>query len=220
MTRHIFLLTDGAVSDYKQVIQLIDDRAIQTNSRVHSFGIGSGASIDLVKESAQAGCGSHFFIYNNNEIEEKVILALQRNFLPIRLIEEVVLVDRDNKILENLKGLIGRPLSEKNKLAPEKQLNISIIAKDEELANLDQIRLKIFDPNTEKSEWESVKVTHATDSNFKEMIGHLCGQQTIRSLPFSLEKQEVEKMKCEISKLFNVLHYSTSMIAKLKLTEA
>ena len=131
MTRHIFLLTDGAVSDFKQVIQLIDDRAIQTNSRIHSFGIGSGASIDLVKESAKAGCGSHFFIYDNNEIEEKVILALSRNFLPIRIIDEIVLVDQKNKIIDNLKGLIGKPLSEKNKLAPEKQFNLSIIAQDE-----------------------------------------------------------------------------------------
>ena len=70
------MLTDGAVWDTDKVINLIDEHAISTNSRVHSFGIGSGADSQLIKGSATAGCGSYHFIDDVLQIEEKVILAL------------------------------------------------------------------------------------------------------------------------------------------------
>jgi len=40
--RHLFLLTDGAVSNTNQVIDLIKANAGTT--RVHTFGIGNGVS--------------------------------------------------------------------------------------------------------------------------------------------------------------------------------
>ncbi len=40
--RHIFLLTDGDIDDPKLVINLIKKNAV--NNRVHSIGVGSGAS--------------------------------------------------------------------------------------------------------------------------------------------------------------------------------
>ncbi len=46
--RHLFLLTDGAVGNTSQVIDLIKTNS--ENNKVHTFGIGSGASTELVKE--------------------------------------------------------------------------------------------------------------------------------------------------------------------------
>lgn len=57
-------------------MDLITKKALKTNARVHTFGVGNGASTELIKNAASAGLGSYSFIYNVKEIEEKVILAL------------------------------------------------------------------------------------------------------------------------------------------------
>lgn len=62
MRRQIFLLTDGAVHNTDQIINLIEQKALDTNSRVHTFGVGRGASTQLIKGAAIAGFGSHAFI--------------------------------------------------------------------------------------------------------------------------------------------------------------
>mmetsp|Transcript_643 Transcript_643/g.746 ORF Transcript_643/g.746 Transcript_643/m.746 type:complete len:173 (+) Transcript_643:1384-1902(+) len=49
MKRQIYLLTDGAVWNTEGTIQLAEKYALATNSRIHTFGVGSGASTELVK---------------------------------------------------------------------------------------------------------------------------------------------------------------------------
>ena len=44
LKRQIFLLTDGAVYNTDAIVHLVGNKAIETNSRVHTFGVGSGAS--------------------------------------------------------------------------------------------------------------------------------------------------------------------------------
>lgn len=58
--RHIYLLTDGAVSDTEAVVELIKSNSNKTC--VHTFGIGSGVSTELIKECAVAGRGHYSFI--------------------------------------------------------------------------------------------------------------------------------------------------------------
>jgi hypothetical protein len=72
-------LTDGAVSNTKDVIALISKNAI--GNRVNTFGIGSGCSIELVRDGAFAGLGHYSFITDLKLIEEKVIEALSKDFL-------------------------------------------------------------------------------------------------------------------------------------------
>lgn len=76
--RHIYLLTDGAVEDTKLVTELIKDN--NKHNRVHTFGIGSGVSTELIKDSALAGLGNFAFINRPEEIESKVLAALQKNY--------------------------------------------------------------------------------------------------------------------------------------------
>jgi hypothetical protein len=65
---HIYLLTDGAVSDTGEVIDLIKHhRNLTPSITVHTFGIGSGASESLVKGCAFLGGGNFTFIYKKEE---------------------------------------------------------------------------------------------------------------------------------------------------------
>ena len=64
---HIFLLTDGAVFNTNEVIKLVQQNA-NMQQRVHTFGIGDGASERLIKNCAFKGFGNYFFIYDEAEI--------------------------------------------------------------------------------------------------------------------------------------------------------
>jgi hypothetical protein len=63
------------------VIQLCKTGADET--RVHSFGVGSGCSKYLVKEVAKAGRGSYSFVDEKSDnLKGKVITALTRAVEP------------------------------------------------------------------------------------------------------------------------------------------
>jgi von Willebrand factor A domain-containing protein 5 len=78
LPRCLYLLTDGAVSNTEEVVNLI--RQNNQNCSVNTFGIGSGADESLIKNSAKAGRGHFTFIYELQEIETKVIEALTKDF--------------------------------------------------------------------------------------------------------------------------------------------
>lgn len=69
-------MTDGAVSNPDLVINLIAENAEHT--RVHTFGMGSGVSTYLIEEAANAGRGTASFVSDNEDISDKVILALEQ----------------------------------------------------------------------------------------------------------------------------------------------
>lgn len=76
LQRNVFLLTDGAIKNSDQVILLIEKQ--NYNSRLHTFGIGSGASSYLVNESAKAGKGKSFLVPDQDpSLSSKVIQTLK-----------------------------------------------------------------------------------------------------------------------------------------------
>ena len=89
---HIYLLTDGAIRDTQQVVKLVE-----TNSnifqRVHTFGVGSGASEELIKNVAFKGFGHYYFIYEESELEEKVVSALSKTRLNYQVLQKVFFCD-------------------------------------------------------------------------------------------------------------------------------
>ena len=77
----MFVLTDGGVSNTNSVLSKIKE--FNHHTRVHSFGIGSGASIYLVKEIAKEGKGSSTLIADNDpHLKAKVIKALKKASKP------------------------------------------------------------------------------------------------------------------------------------------
>jgi hypothetical protein len=78
--KRIFLLTDGSVSAPERVIEHIEKCCGEENddTRVFTFGIGQGCNKRLVKESAKAGKGKHYFVMENemDQLKSKVIDSL------------------------------------------------------------------------------------------------------------------------------------------------
>ena len=83
------MLTDGAVHNTREIIKLVDQNACMKDFRVHTFGIGSGASQELIKDVAFAGNGTYSFVFDLEKIEETVIQALSKNYSPILKITKI-----------------------------------------------------------------------------------------------------------------------------------
>jgi hypothetical protein len=76
----VFLLTDGQVTNTDDVIALV--RRHSDTTRVFTFGIGAGASDQLVKGVARAGRGAAESIAPGERIEGKVLRQLKRALSP------------------------------------------------------------------------------------------------------------------------------------------
>ncbi|CAN0240198.1 unnamed protein product [Lampetra planeri] len=73
--RQLMVLTDGEVSNTRDVISLVKKNA--NNHRCFSFGIGDGASTELIKGIAASGGGTAEFITGKERLQGKVLKALK-----------------------------------------------------------------------------------------------------------------------------------------------
>jgi len=74
-SRQIFLLTDGQVSNEKEVMNLVAKHA--KTARVFTLGIGDSVSHHLVEGVARNGNGTSFFAIEGERIEKKVLKQLK-----------------------------------------------------------------------------------------------------------------------------------------------
>jgi hypothetical protein len=82
------------------VVNLI--RAHNQNCSVNTFGIGSGADEDLIKNCAKAGRGHYTFIDKLDEIECKVIDALTKDFFDYLVVKDIRVFDDKTKVYRDL----------------------------------------------------------------------------------------------------------------------
>ncbi|KAM9318861.1 von Willebrand factor A domain-containing protein 5A-like [Pholidichthys leucotaenia] len=74
-TRQLFVFTDGAVGDTNQVIDLVKKNS--SSHKCFSFGIGNGASADLINGMAKEGGGQAQFVTETDSLEPKVMQSLR-----------------------------------------------------------------------------------------------------------------------------------------------
>ena len=95
--KQVFLLTDGGVSNTQKVIELVKNNV--RFSRVHTIGIGSSVSRDLVVECAAKGKGHAIFIENGEDPAAKVIQLLNDSLTPVI---SGVQLDFDSAVVESI----------------------------------------------------------------------------------------------------------------------
>eukprot|EP01022_Parablepharisma_sp_SALTPOND_P004413 TRINITY_DN120238_c0_g1_i1.p1 TRINITY_DN120238_c0_g1~~TRINITY_DN120238_c0_g1_i1.p1 ORF type:complete len:840 (+),score=109.49 TRINITY_DN120238_c0_g1_i1:77-2596(+) len=78
---NIIFITDGAVHNEEKVVDYIKKN--RGNSRLHTVGIGSGASSYLIKEAALAGKGVYDFVTGGEEITPKITNLLAASLMPV-----------------------------------------------------------------------------------------------------------------------------------------
>lgn len=72
----------------------------QTKGKFHVFGLGSGVEKEFIKNAAEAGNGSHYFITDPSEINQTVMKALQSDFVDYIKIIETSFLDASNTIIK------------------------------------------------------------------------------------------------------------------------
>ena len=95
--KHVFLLTDGAVSNTQGVLRLVKEKT--KYCRVHSIGIGNGASFELIQGSAENGKGKSIMISDDENPSEKIIELLESTLTA--LISDITL-KYDNNLVESI----------------------------------------------------------------------------------------------------------------------
>ena len=85
-------MTDGGVYNTEKVIQMVGRNC--QYSRVHTIGIGSGSSAELIEGCAKKGKGSHVFIDDTEDASEKIIQLLTDSLSPV-ISKAVLQFDRE-----------------------------------------------------------------------------------------------------------------------------
>ena len=80
LSRQIMVLTDGETEGVSDIMRLVESSP--QRFRVFSFGIGSGASRELVNGIANAGRGKAVYVQNVSEMEQKVLHIMNLAFSP------------------------------------------------------------------------------------------------------------------------------------------
>jgi len=135
---HIFLLTDGAICDTQRVVNLVAEKC-NFHQRLHTFGIGSGASEELIKQCASRGLGQFYFIYNGEEIEECVVAALCKTRLSYLILQKATLFDSNGLEIETPLKTTAQPLLEGNFVDLTCLLPSGVTAKS--------FRVEVLEPN-------------------------------------------------------------------------
>ena len=78
--RQLFILTDGAVSNSQECIQMA--KAERNNARVFTLGIGASADRHLVKGLARAGGGTYAFALEGEQLAKMVVGQLRQALAP------------------------------------------------------------------------------------------------------------------------------------------
>src|SRR6266480_531374 len=101
MPTSVFLITDGAVWNVDQIVELVREHEERKKDdlRLFSLGIGDSVSHNLVESVARSGKGYAQFVTNNERMDKKVIGMLKNALKPP--IKDYKITWTDNNYLES-----------------------------------------------------------------------------------------------------------------------
>lgn len=95
--KQIFLLTDGEVGSTQRVIDLVHSHT--KHARVHTIGIGNGASLALIRGCAEKGKGEYCMISDQEPPAAKIIQLLEAS---LSAVISRVQLDYDETVVESV----------------------------------------------------------------------------------------------------------------------
>eukprot|EP00347_Sterkiella_histriomuscorum_P015189 403357978 len=196
LPRHLYLLTDGEVNDTKKVVDMIKFHSDTT--KVHCFGIGDGVSSELIQNAALAGKGHYSFISNPEDIEKKVLEALQKDHLEYLVMKEAKLLYENQQEIQNL-------LLKQDQILHGQKFNI--IKSLDPCFDPQYVKMTFLDPNTDQKTTHLVQVINVES----EALINIAAQKYLQTCP----KENIT----ELSIKYQILHHSTAMLAYEKIMD-
>uniref|UniRef100_UPI00398ECFF0 von Willebrand factor A domain-containing protein 5A-like isoform X2 n=1 Tax=Pristiophorus japonicus TaxID=55135 RepID=UPI00398ECFF0 len=203
--RQLFVFTDGEVSNTKMVLAEVRKNA--HSHRCFSFGIGQGASTELIKGIAKAGSGSYQFITGEERMQPKVLQSLKFALQPAVTglaiswalppgLEAVLLSQTPSAVFNGQRSIIYAQL--KGKVDPSLEVEASL-------------KYSLGDQIVQNS----AKFGLQADKTGRSTIHHLAAKTMIGSLESGSDR-DTEGVKIriiEISTQANVISSHTAFIA-------
>ena len=211
--KNIFILTDGSIGNTDEVVSEI--RKFNYLARVHTFGIGSGASRYLVKETAKAGLGTSALIADNDpQIKAKIIQALKVASKPAFTDIKVSWgSNEDSLVFQCPKAPVSRNIYE------EEAFDVYAILKKSDVSKSD-LSVHMFntfdqEEQTITLEFDPEKLIEGGDSIFK-----MAAKEQMVQLRRSEEDSKTRDAGLlDLSLKYSVLSEKTAFFGKVKNTE-
>lgn len=165
--RQLIFITDGAVANEFELMQLLDDAG--GNFRLYTVGIGAAPNGYFMKKAAQLGRGSYVFIQRTSEVQSKVATLMNKISQPIVSNIELIF---DSNVHKNLAIypkkipdlFVGEPLQ----IVIKSELPItSILLNGKTAANTWQQQLVVDDEHSShgvSTLWARKKIADLLDS--------------------------------------------------------
>lgn len=153
------------------------------SSRVHTFGIGSCVSSELIRDCAKAGDGNPTFINDLSKLESLVLEALQKNIYPYQLLKHLTFFSALNEPLytyQNLSTLQHGSFFRFQDLIPHN------------LGKISHCKVTIFDPRSQKESQIVIPVTTLDEGG--ESVVKLAAWKMINSKDITVKKEEREAL--------------------------
>lgn len=186
--KQIFLLTDGDVDNTDKIIKLVKDNT--HFARMHTIGVGNGASPALIKGCAEKGKGKHIFIQDEENVAAKIIQLLQASLSPVLTNFSFAY---DSKMVE---AVIPNP-SEMPYVLKDEPVSIYVIFKPEAAGSFD-FRVSFLNSATNSSFFSTSTVELAGGHEFP-FVNKLAHFKALTILADSLADASDKKLRSDIA---------------------
>ena len=212
--RSVFLLTDGAVSNTSEVLNLI--KANSDKSKVFTIGIGNGCSQQLITQGAAYGRGKHEFVASNSEVYEKVINLLNASLSPCY--SDISL--ESNNFDAVVKALTPNP-SSIPLLLDGQTLTFFLFLRSEAFTNDNKMSLKLNMNDSRSHQRRSIDIVLDTNEAIQnDLIPKLAVHDMIRRLETDktnivwMSKEDIKENLVELSLKHGVLCKETAFFCE------